>query len=126
MINFSIGSSCCKICNNCIPYKFTFHSLRHSSTTIKLKLSGGDIKAVQGDTGHAQADMVTDIYSHITDADRVNLAKQVDKKFFGADQESERKNVSDDKAEQLISLIRESPEMAETLLQVANLVSAGR
>lgn len=34
-----------------------FHSLRHTSVTYKLKLSGGDIKAVQGDSGHAQADM---------------------------------------------------------------------
>ena len=30
-----------------------FHSLRHSSTSLKLKLSRGNIKAVQGDTGHA-------------------------------------------------------------------------
>lgn len=34
-----------------------FHSLRHSSTTYKLKLNHGDIKATQGDTGHSQADM---------------------------------------------------------------------
>ena len=32
-----------------------FHSLRHTSVTYKLKLSGGDIKAVQGDSGHAQS-----------------------------------------------------------------------
>ena len=30
-----------------------FHSIRHTSVTYKLKLSGGDIKAVQGDSGHA-------------------------------------------------------------------------
>ena len=40
-----------------------FHSLRHSSTTYKLKLNKGDIKATQGDTGHAQIDMITDIYA---------------------------------------------------------------
>ena len=34
-----------------------FHSLRHTSVTYKLKLSGGDIKAIQGDSGHAQAEM---------------------------------------------------------------------
>lgn len=39
-----------------------FHSLRHSSTTYKLKLNHGDIKATQGDTGHAQPDMVTEVY----------------------------------------------------------------
>ena len=42
-----------------------FHSLRHSSITYKLKLNGGDIKAVQGDSGHAQASMVTEQYSHV-------------------------------------------------------------
>lgn len=30
-----------------------FHSLQHTSVTYKLKLSGGDIKSVQGDSGHA-------------------------------------------------------------------------
>ena len=47
-----------------------FHSLRHTSVTYKLKLSGGDIKVVQGDSGHAQADMVTEVYGHIIDEDR--------------------------------------------------------
>ena len=45
--------------------KVVFHSLRHSSVTYKLKLNKGDIKAVQGDSGHSQTDMVTDVYSHI-------------------------------------------------------------
>ena len=38
-----------------------FHSLRHSSTTYKLKINKGDVKATQGDTGHAQSDMVTQV-----------------------------------------------------------------
>ena len=42
-----------------------FHSLRHSSTTYKLKINNGDIKSVQGDTGHAEPKMVTEVYSHI-------------------------------------------------------------
>ena len=50
-----------------------FHSLRHTSVTYKLKLSGGDIKAVQGDSGHAQADMVTEVYGHI----RTRTAKRM-------------------------------------------------
>lgn len=37
---------------NSLP-KVVFLSLRHSSITYKLKLNGGDIKAVQGDSGHA-------------------------------------------------------------------------
>ena len=31
--------------------RVVFHSLRHSSTTYKLKLNHGDLKATQGDTG---------------------------------------------------------------------------
>ena len=50
--------------------KVVFHSFRHSSITYKLKLNGGDIKAVQGDSGHAQASMVTEQYAHILDDDR--------------------------------------------------------
>ena len=38
--------------------KVVFHSLRHSSITYKLKLNGGDMKSVQGDSGHAQVKMV--------------------------------------------------------------------
>ena len=49
--------------------KVVFHSLRHTSVTYKLKLNGGDIKAVQGDSGHSQINMVTDVYSHIIDAE---------------------------------------------------------
>ena len=55
--------------------KVVFHSLRHSSITYKLKLNGGDIKAVQGDSGHSQAQMVTDQYSHIIDEDRAHNAQ---------------------------------------------------
>ena len=59
-----------------------FHSLRHTSVTYKLKLSGGDIKAVQGDSGHAQADMVTEVYGHhIIDEDRRKNAERMEKKI---------------------------------------------
>ena len=59
-----------------------FHSLRHSSITYKLKLTGGDIKAVQGDSGHAQAAMVTDQYSHILDENRCTNAELIEKAFY--------------------------------------------
>ncbi len=59
-----------------------FHSLRHSSVTYKLKLNGGDIKAVQGDSGHAQINMVTDVYSHIIDEDRRKNAELFENAFY--------------------------------------------
>ena len=52
------------IADNRLP-KVGFHSLRHLNTTAKLLISKGDLKSVQGDTGHSQAKMVTDTYAHI-------------------------------------------------------------
>ena len=40
------------------------------SITYKLKINGGDMKSVQGDSGQAQVKMVADVYSHIIDDDR--------------------------------------------------------
>ena len=59
-----------------------FHSLRHSSTTYKLKLNHGDLKATQGDTGHAQIDMITQIYAHILDEDRKVNAQRFEEAFY--------------------------------------------
>jgi integrase len=62
--------------------KVVFHSLRHSSTTYKLKLNHGDLKATQGDTGHAQVDMITQIYAHILDEDRKVNAQKFETAFY--------------------------------------------
>lgn len=70
------------IADNDLP-EVVFHSLRHSSVTYKLKLNGGDIKAVQGDSGHAQVNMVTDVYSHIIDEDRRKNAALFEDAFYG-------------------------------------------
>jgi len=75
-----------------------FHSLRHSSTTYKLKLSGGDIKATQGDTGHAQVEMVTKVYSHILDEDRKINAQKFDEEFYNrAKRASSTSSLGDDR-----------------------------
>ena len=42
----------------------------------------GDIKAVQGDSGHAQADMVTEVYGHIIDEDRRKNAERMENAFY--------------------------------------------
>jgi hypothetical protein len=72
--------------------KVVFHSLRHTSTTYKLKLSGGDIKAVQGDTGHAQATMVTERYAHILDDDRRVNAVRFQREFYGGGEPQRTEN----------------------------------
>lgn len=102
-----------------------FHSLRHSSTGMKLKISGGDIKAVQGDTGHAQANMVTDIYSHIIDSDRKHLARKVNEQFFSLEtgKAAAPESVIDESTQKLMQLLQSSPEQANKLLQVYQLIS---
>ncbi len=95
-----------------------FHSLRHSSITYKLKLNGGDIKSVQGDSGHAQMKMVTDVYSHILDEDRRMNAERFEQQFYSGKgtaavtKTTEGQN-NDDKSdvEKLIELLQK-PELA--------------
>lgn len=71
-----------------------FHSLRHLSTGYKLKMTNGDIKSVQGDTGHAEAEMVMDVYSRIIDEDRRLNAKKMDEQFYNKLDEAEDRQSS--------------------------------
>lgn len=59
-----------------------FHSFRHASITYKLKWNGGDVKSVQGDSGHARAEMVSNVYSHIIDEDRRFNAQRFEERFY--------------------------------------------
>ena len=59
-----------------------FHSLRHTSTSVKLRLSKGDLKAVQGDGGWNFPDMVTKRYAHLLDEDRRRLADEMEQSFY--------------------------------------------
>lgn len=114
--------------------KVVFHSIRHTSTTYKLKLSGGDIKAVQGDTGHAQATMVTERYAHILDDDRRFNAERFEDAFYGSSrhgensqeapilEKSELPQLTADKAmldaEAVLRFLQQSPDMMEKLKQM--------
>ena len=95
-----------------------FHSLRHSSTTYKLKLNNGDIKATQGDTGHAQADMVTDVYGHILDEDRRANAQKFDVCFYGADTDNKQSNKID--IDKLVNSLKEDPELLQKIANILN------
>ena len=59
-----------------------FHSLRATSATYKLKLSGGDIKSVQGEGGWRDPKMVTKQYSRIIEEDKRGLSEKMDKEDF--------------------------------------------
>ena len=94
----------------------TLHSFRHASITYKLKLSGGNIKAVQGDSGHAQAKMVLDLYSHIMDEDRKRNAKRLEEAFY------QKKDLDPEIEEETFDAKMEA-EQKMTSLQVLNPVA---
>ena len=65
--------------------KIVFHGLRHSSATYQLLQSGGDIKAVQGNTGHATATVLMDTYAHTQDKPRLELTEKIEADFYSQD-----------------------------------------
>lgn len=100
-----------------------------------MKLNGGDIKSVQGDSGHAQAQMVTDQYSHILDDDRKSNAELFERAFYSG--EIDNPNEEPEKPEkdtessgnkpaasgvdpELLAKILSNPEMAALLTNLAN------
>lgn len=94
-----------------------FHSLRHSSTTYKLKLNKGDIKATQGDTGHAQIDMITDVYAHILDEDRKINAQRFEDAFYA---KCDLRTVAESQPaspeiKNIIEVLQNSPELTSML-----------
>lgn len=105
-----------------------FHSLRHTSVTYKLKLNRGDIKSVQGDSGHAQVSMVTDVYSHIIDEDRKKNAERFEEAFYG--KKNLNPQMTEDPREKIIAVpegvdselltkVLNNPEMAALLSALA-------
>ena len=50
--------------------------------SVRIRLDHGDLKATQGDTGHAEIDMITSIYAHILDEDRKVNAQKFESAFY--------------------------------------------
>lgn len=105
--------------------KVVFHSIRHTSTTYKLKLTHGDVKAVQGDTGHSQTSMVTDRYAHIIDADRKVIAEKMEARFFsGAGTAQKQKETADTESDEDRELIKKLLANPETVALLKGLAKA--
>lgn len=94
-----------------------------SSTTYKLKLNHGDLKATQGDTGHAEIDMITSIYAHILDEDRKINAQKFETTFYAKpdlrnvrppEEPTKSEPVTLD-LESLVAQLQKSPELASAL-----------
>jgi len=58
--------------------KIRLHDLRHGAATMLLA-SGVPIKAVSEVLGHSTTRMTLEVYSHVLDATRSEVAKQIDK-----------------------------------------------
>ena len=99
--------------------KVVFHSLRHSSITYKLKLNGGDIKAVQGDSGHSQSKMVTDLYSHILDDDRMQNAQLFEEAFYSGKNADKHGSIPDSADAEMLMKLLQNPEMAALIKALA-------
>lgn len=94
-----------------------------------MKLNGGDIKAVQGDSGHAQADMVTEVYGHILDEDRRKNAELIESAFYnkenlnpnmrGQDPKCKTVSVAEGVDAELLMKVLGNPEMAALLTSLA-------
>ena len=87
-----------------------------------------DIKAVQGDSGHAQVNMVTDAYSHIPDDDQRKNAELFKEAFYEkknldpqmhVQQENNNATVADEVDPELLAKVLANPEMRALLNSLA-------
>ena len=94
-----------------------FHSLRHTSAGVKLRLSKGDLKAVQGDGGWNTPDMITKRYAHIMDEDRRKLADEMESSFYGNKKETEPQADTTPELAAVLELFKSNPELLKQALQ---------
>lgn len=97
--------------------KVVFHSLRHLSASLKLEYSNGDIKAVQADTGHSQAKMVMQVYSHTFNKNRKRMASLMEENFFTSDS---AEVTPSQKSQQIVALLEAKPELTDLILALTD------
>ena len=75
------------------------------------------MKSVQGDSGHVQAKMVADVYSHIIDDDRRMNVQRFEETFYSPKKENEGKELEKkaEAAQELLVKLLAKPEMAALL-----------
>ena len=101
-----------------------FHSIRHTSASTKLVLSGGDLKAVQGDGGWNTPDMVTKRYAHILDENRRMIADKMETEFYGKNREkNEPQESNSPQIDTLLKLVQDNPDLLRQFLQSVQLAN---
>ncbi len=71
---------------------------------------------MQGDTGHAQSRMVTDLYAHTNNEERRRLAEKVEADFFQKRADVPQKKPLDNSAKQAYRLLQENPDIAKLII----------
>lgn len=74
---------------------------------------------MQGDSGHSQVRMVTDVYSHILDDDRKNNALLFQEAFYEKKQEKPSIKLPGGLSEETLNRMLEDPEIALLLSALA-------
>lgn len=94
--------------------------------TYKLLYSHGDIKSIQGDTGHARSEMVTDLYAHVMDDQRRKNAQHFQEAFYDKFSAGRKNNEENEQSPidmaAVVKALQEDPEM---LRQFLRLMTAG-
>lgn len=113
--------------------KVCFHSLRHSSITYKLVLSNGNVKAVQGDSGHSQARVLMQTYAHIMDKNRIETAQAFEGSFYSGRQEALANKTAETavpvsaptETDIMLEQLKQNPELLAALVKAAGLLATG-
>ena len=94
-----------------------FHSIRHTSAGMKLKLSHGDLKTVQAEGGWNTPDMVTKRYAHIVDEDRKKLAAAMEETIYGNGKEKELHEAASSELQAFMELTKSNPGLLTQFIQ---------
>lgn len=99
-----------------------FHSFRHTGATNYLMLSEGDIKSVQGFTGHSRAETLVNVYGHINQSGMMRLANRFEESFYKTDSAGEAGPLESGKldGEALLDILKNSKK--ETVQQIAKII----
>lgn len=95
--------------------------MRYSSTTYKLKLSHGNIKATQGDTGHRSPEMITKWYAYILDEDRKISVTKFDDEFYVRSDETQVKQSDEQEVNDLLKMLKNGENLRSQLKDLLSL-----
>ena len=92
-------------------------SIRYTSASTKLVLSGGDLRAVQGYGGWNTPDMLTKCYAHILDENWLVIADKMETEFYGKNREKNEPQESQTaQVDTLLKLVQDNPDLLQQFL----------